>query len=487
MKNKYNQLIILLCVVVLIKTNAQNYHVRIGTIGNSITHGNSLANPERDAYPIQFGEMLSDIYTDTCIVKNFGLTTTTMLKNGDVSYWDTEHLKNYLAWAPEICLILLGTNDTKPQNWDSCGHEFISDYLAMIDTIKQRNAYTKFILGYPPPAFEVKWGIRDSVIINGVIPAIDSIVKIVDAEIVDFYYPLLDSGYLFLDNIHPNITGNTLMAKILLEMIIESDIIHKADTGLTFITDFKSETTALIKNESTNLIWTTINADSVFLDEQPVDVNGSITISPTDTTVYTLIAKGKKSIDTVYYKQIVYVPELSRIKIYPSKTNKYQGDTVLFTITFYDQVNKVITNTTYPVNWELIEGGGLLYGETDTSAYFVAKTVDTNIIKISFGDVYNTAKITIKPAITNIESKLSDGNFYIFPNPCTDILNIDIENRAGLCNIKIYNINGSLYYNKNYAGENIKINTANFKEGNYIIKLEYYDNIFVKKFQKVNK
>lgn len=488
MKNKLIQCIILFSLVLYIKISAQDYHVRIGTIGNSITHGVMLTNPEQDAYPVHLGTMLEDIYGDTCIVKNFGLTTTTMLKNGDVSYWDTEHLKNYLAWAPEICLILLGTNDTKPQNWDLYADEFIGDYLAMIDTIKQRNPYTKFLLGYPPPAFAVMWGIRDSVVINGVIPAIDSIVKLVDAEIIDFYHPMLDSSHLFPDAIHPDVAGNTFMAEILLNKIIETDIIHKADTGLTFITGFGSETAALIKDESTTLNWTTINADSVFLDGQPVVVNGSITVSPTETTVFTLVAMGKKSIDTVTYNQIVYIPELSRVQISPSKTTRDQGDTVLFEITYYDQYNKKITNTTFPVEWEVIEGGGVLFGETNTSVYFIAQTADTNYLQVSYGDVSTTARIVVKPSATDIKNQNIRYKFQVFPNPCTEILNVKLDNITGNYNIQIYDLKGSMHYCKIYNNkEYIIINTDNLKEGNYILKIEYLGNMYSKKFQKIIK
>jgi lysophospholipase L1-like esterase len=85
------------------------------------------------------------------------------------------------------------------------------------------------MLGYPPPAYEDRWSIRDSIVVNGIIPAIDSIVKVVDAELVDFYYPLLDSVHLFPDKIHPNAEGARVMAEILCEKMVETDIIHKAE------------------------------------------------------------------------------------------------------------------------------------------------------------------------------------------------------------------------------------------------------------------
>ena len=214
--------------IVFISAYPQDSIIRIGTIGNSITHGVVLPDPSTQSYPAQLAVMLKEIFGDTVLLKNFGLTTTTMLKKGNVSYWDTQHLKDYLAFAPDICVILLGTNDTKPINWDVYGSEYITDYMALIDTIRLTNPSTRFILGYPPPVFEDRWGIRDSVLVNGVMPAIDSVLTRVDAKLVDFYYPLLKSGHLFPDKIHPDIEGSKEMAKILLKRLIETDIVHRA-------------------------------------------------------------------------------------------------------------------------------------------------------------------------------------------------------------------------------------------------------------------
>lgn len=228
MKNIRNLIFIFLLSIAFISVYSQDYKVRIGTIGNSITHGVVLPDPATQSYPAQLAVMLEKMYGDTVILKNFGLTTTTMLKKGNVSYWNTQQLKDYLAFSPDICVIVLGTNDTKPVNWDVYGNEYLTDYLAMIDTIKQVNPSTRFILGYPPPVIEDRWGIRDSILVNGIMPAIDSVLTLIDAELVDFYHPLFESGHLFPDKIHPNVEGSTEMAKILLERIIETGIIHKA-------------------------------------------------------------------------------------------------------------------------------------------------------------------------------------------------------------------------------------------------------------------
>ena len=409
--------ILVFCVAISLMFSSafsQAYHVRIGTIGNSITHGNSLADPLTQAFPVVLDDMLKGVYGDTCLVKNYGLTTTTMLKNGDVSYWDTRHLRDYLSYAPEICFLMLGTNDTKPQNWDVYWDEFISDYLSMMDTIKARNPSTLFILAYPPPAFEIKWGIRDSVILNGVIPAIDSIAKLEDVVIMDFYYPLLDSAHLFPDNIHPGIEGNVLMAEMLLDRIIKSDIIHKAVTGQTFITSFSTYSNSIPMGGTAELNWTIINADSVFINGEPVEKEGGVMVAPTGTTTYTLVAKGQVKNDTSSITLEVYVQELARLRLSPSQPRRDTGDTIFFQAYHYDQFDLQFTRNYADITWSL-EGSGLLYEKTDTSVFFVCERPDTSYLEVSYqGNISKSARIITRPYPVGITKNESQGRFNVY-------------------------------------------------------------------------
>jgi acyl-CoA thioesterase I len=233
---------------------SQTYQVRLAFIGNSITIGTGLANPKQDCYPSQLGAMLQEKFVDTIAFDNFAVSGRTMIKKGDFPIWDETYFDDFINYGQNLCFILMGTIDSKPQNWDYYGDEFISDYLDLIDSVKSRNPYCKFIICYPPPAYQVGWGIHNSVIVNEVIPAIDSIQELTGAEVVDFYHPLTDSVKLFPDFIHPNATGAKAMAKIAYSKIIESDIIHQVETGFTFITSFKTNKVEMSKGDSATIV-----------------------------------------------------------------------------------------------------------------------------------------------------------------------------------------------------------------------------------------
>lgn len=490
---KYKLFIFIIAILAISTSNySQDYHVRIGIIGNSITQGTGLASPSTQSYPAQLQPILDAIYGDTCIVMNFGITTTTMLKKGDVSYWESSQFKDYMDYAPEVCIILLGTNDTKPQNWDVYGDEFIDDYMSMIDTIKTRNPQTKFMVCYPPPAFAVVYDIRNTIIVNGIIPGVDSILAKTDAELIDFYSTLIDSVNLFPDKIHPNIAGAGVMAGIIRDRIIETDIIHKADTGYTFVTSFNTETTPLALNDSTLLSWTSINADSVFLNGLKVASNGSMKISPPATTTYTLLAIGALSKDSLKLIQEVYVPVLSKLKLSYGNLMVNEGDTIFYQVIYYDQANRKITDEHYAVQWSVVNGDSYLFNETDTSVYFVAgSAIDTTKLIVEFGSISDLSIIRIK-TVSSINSPLVEKKVTVFPNPCDDVINLMIEtDEATELSWKIYDLKGVLYINETLnltrsGQQTISLKTDNLPVGAYILKLkysgEYYtDKIFIQR------
>ncbi|MBN1781987.1 T9SS type A sorting domain-containing protein [bacterium] len=188
---------------------------KIAVVGNSITEGVGVGVPSRDSYPAQLGMYLGDQFE----VGNFGVSGRTMLKNGDFPIWAEPLFEEGLNFDADILFILLGTNDSKPQNWDVYGNEFIGDYNAMIDSFSLGDKIPETWACLPPPAFSVQWGINDTVIVNEVIPAIEQVIADRGLNRVDFYTPFIGHNEFFPDDIHPNIAGANAMAKILYEVL----------------------------------------------------------------------------------------------------------------------------------------------------------------------------------------------------------------------------------------------------------------------------
>jgi lysophospholipase L1-like esterase len=190
--------------------------IKISCIGNSITYGDGIADREKNSYPVVLGRILGKGYE----VKNFGVSGRTLLRKGDYPYWNEKTYQDALEFLPDIVIIKLGTNDSKPQNW-KYKSEFEKDYGDLIDSFKKLSTNPKIFICKPVPAFKLIWGINDSVIVNEMTPIIENVSKEKKVEIINLYVPFKDQGRLFPDGIHPNEEGAAMMAKEIYKAIIK--------------------------------------------------------------------------------------------------------------------------------------------------------------------------------------------------------------------------------------------------------------------------
>ena len=196
--------------------------VKVACIGNSITYGSGIPDRPRDSYPSQLGRMLGDHW----IVRNFGIGGRTMLKKGDYPYWKEDAYVEVKTFQPDVVIIKLGTNDTKPQNWKYSG-EFLADYQAMVTELKNLASHPKIYLCKPVPVYANRWGINDSIVVHGVIPIVEKIAKKEKLPVIDLYAALTGKASLFPDQIHPNAEGAGLMAKAIYKQLTgkEGDLV----------------------------------------------------------------------------------------------------------------------------------------------------------------------------------------------------------------------------------------------------------------------
>jgi acyl-CoA thioesterase I len=184
--------------------------IRWACIGNSITAGPSAT----DAYPAKLQSLLGPAF----LVENDGVSGRTLLKKGDFSYWDKGKLANVFAFKPDIVTIKLGTNDSKPINWDTHKGEFEGDLAALIDTLGTISSKPKVYLMIPCPAFSDgsgSGGIRGTVIASEIIPLIKKVALAKNVPTIDLYTPMLAHKALFPDNVHPNAVGHDSISRII--------------------------------------------------------------------------------------------------------------------------------------------------------------------------------------------------------------------------------------------------------------------------------
>ncbi len=203
--------VIILFLIFLSSCNEQP--VRIACIGDSITEGNGLRWESRHSYPVFLNGLLGDDYE----VLNCGRGSTTMLKVSNFPYWNQKDLNNVFRWKPDIVTIKLGSNDTKPINWNAQRYE--RDYQAMIDTLLTLPDPPAIYCCLPVPVYVDRWGINDSTMQSGVIPIIRRVAAANGLPVIDLNTPMLPYAADFPDGVHPNEEGALKIAKLIARAI----------------------------------------------------------------------------------------------------------------------------------------------------------------------------------------------------------------------------------------------------------------------------
>lgn len=182
--------------------------VRVACIGDSITYGSGVQGRESNSYPAVLQHFLGDGF----VVKNFGVGGATLLRNGDKPYWKERAFTNATAFNPNVVVIKLGTNDSKPQNRRSMTN-FVADLTAMIEHFAALPAKPKIHLCLPVPVYKTQWGINEESVATEVIPAIQQVAAAKKLPVIDLHTALANQKELFPDNVHPNAAGARLIAE----------------------------------------------------------------------------------------------------------------------------------------------------------------------------------------------------------------------------------------------------------------------------------
>lgn len=199
--------------------------IKVACVGDSITFGARLENPEKDSYPSQLQLLLGENYQ----VENFGVGGATLIRKGHPTVWS--QLAKIKQSKPDIVIISLGTNDTCGMG--TCGDrkyweykdEFPGDYRDLIDSISHFSSTPKIWICAPSPMVLETSGLSEERI-NGLTerkPRLQELIDVIkklaeekDLGFIDLNTPLKDKPDLFTeeDGVHPNQAGYKTIAKL---------------------------------------------------------------------------------------------------------------------------------------------------------------------------------------------------------------------------------------------------------------------------------
>lgn len=194
------------------KERAEDGKRRILCIGDSITYGAGvLYSRWKNAYPAILKKMLGDDFQ----VLNYGISGATLLEEGDTPYRKS-FLKAARNTDPEVCILMLGTNDSKPCNWNANKYE--EALGRWIDDLRSFPSNPMVYIMTPPAAFRVDgkpvvYTIREDVICDQIRPIVKRQAQRYHTGLVDLFAATENCPELFMDGVHPNKQGNEVIAQ----------------------------------------------------------------------------------------------------------------------------------------------------------------------------------------------------------------------------------------------------------------------------------
>ena len=186
--------------------------IRVACVGDSLTQSTE--------YPYDLRVMLG---TANYTVRNFGVGSTTVLRNTETPYMNTSAFQNALEFQPNIVIIMLGTNDAQP-NLKGENASFVGDYVTLINTFQALPSKPKIWVVLPPPIFSNQSGKIDPEYFKfTLIPFMQQAANETNSPIINVNSALASYSNYFADGVHPNRAAAKLIANEIYKAIISQN------------------------------------------------------------------------------------------------------------------------------------------------------------------------------------------------------------------------------------------------------------------------
>ena len=199
--------------------------IKLACVGDSITAG--VGAGKGKSWPDQVRGMLGDKWN----VKNFGVSATTLMNSGDRPYQKVGAFKAAKDFNPDVVVIVLGTNDTKPQNWKNFQKDFEADYKDMVKQFAETANKPRIFACYPPYVGKKgNYGINEPNVLLE-IPVVKKVAEDMKLGVIDVHSATNGKDSLFPDNVHPNAEGAKLIAAAVFKALTGKEAPAAAEAG----------------------------------------------------------------------------------------------------------------------------------------------------------------------------------------------------------------------------------------------------------------
>ncbi len=194
----------------------------VACIGDSITYGSGVrATRDTESYPAYLQQKLGDSYQ----VLNYGLSGRTLSTVGDSPYCDTKYYPHSIDARADIYIIMLGTNDSKPANWDA--EAYRADWSVYIEAYQSANPDGQIYLVQPCRAFpgedgKIVYDIDNGPISGEIYEIVAEVGEAYGLPVIDLYTLTADHPEWYADGVHPGAEGNRAIADFIFSSLSDA-------------------------------------------------------------------------------------------------------------------------------------------------------------------------------------------------------------------------------------------------------------------------
>lgn len=197
--------------------------IKVACVGDSVTYGHGVLFWHKNSYPAVLQDLLGDGYN----VQNFGVSGATVQKHCKKAYTKMVSYKKSIEYNADILVFMMGSNDTKPENWKDA-ETFKKEYLTLLDTyISESNSPEIYLCTLARVYYKDEnqtTGESSFHIQADIIDDINLIIKEVASErgykLIDIYSVTASNRSLFqVDCVHPNVKGAKAIAEEVYKII----------------------------------------------------------------------------------------------------------------------------------------------------------------------------------------------------------------------------------------------------------------------------
>lgn len=193
--------------------------IHIACIGDSITYGAGVRGKADKTWEYYLNQILGDSYQ----VINYGISGRTLQNEGDYPYKADKFYSESLRCSASVFLIMLGSNDAKPYNWNAERYElqleaFCREYIGL-ENHPQVMLMTPTRCYPDPKTGKVGFDIDAETIDINISVIVKRVAAELGLEVIDLHKLTQSHGDWFVDGVHPNELGNKKIAEFIADYL----------------------------------------------------------------------------------------------------------------------------------------------------------------------------------------------------------------------------------------------------------------------------